>query len=139
VDPFREIFELQRGLERAYAWPQEEQVAETESRAFPPVNVFRNRDGYLVRLEVPGVDAQNIEVEAAGRGLRITGKRAPESVSGESQHRLERWSGEFSRAIQLPNDADLDAIEAKCKNGVLTIQIYQLATCKPRQIEVKAE
>ncbi len=138
LDPFNELFDLQRGPGSPFRASGERRRGPARSRAFPPVNIFRNKDGYLIRMEVPGVSAEDLALEAAGRTLTIAAHRAPHEVKGESTHRLERWSGEFSRAIRLPEDADCENIDAKYENGILNVQVHQHAAAKPRRISVSA-
>ena len=139
LDPFNELFDLQRSLGSAFGTAEERRKVPARSRAFPPVNIFRNNDGYLIRMEVPGVPADHLTLESAGRTLTISAQRPPREVAGESTHRLERWSGEFSRAIRLPEDADFANIEASYTNGILSVQIHQHAAAKPRQISVSVQ
>jgi HSP20 family protein len=139
LDPFNELFDLQRNLDSTFRAPGQRWEGPARSRAFPPVNVFRNKDGYLIRMEVPGVTDEDLSIEAAGRTLTIGARRAAREGEGVSTHRLERRSGEFSRAIRLPEDADCENIEATLKNGILSVQIDQHAAAKPRQISVSVQ
>ena len=96
---------------------------------FPPVNVLDDKDGLVIRLEVPGVPAENLTVESTGRTLTISGKRESEA----SEH----WEGEFSRSLRLPPHVDAAKADATYKHGVLTLRVPNKAEAQPRQIEVK--
>lgn len=138
-DPFSDLFDLRQRLDQALRSPGDRAAASARTRAFPPVNVFRDRDGYQAVLEVPGIPPEDLSIEVAGRTLTISASRAPSEAAGESQHRLERWSGHFSRSLQLPEDADLENLEARCKDGILRIRIHQHEAARPRQIHVTTD
>ncbi|QDV20553.1 Spore protein SP21 [Gimesia panareensis] len=91
-----------------------------------------------VRLDVPGIDPENIEVEVAGDLLKITGERKEEQEEKtKTYHRVERRYGSFARAITLPCEIIEDQIDATCDNGVLTITLPKNGTTKARRISVK--
>jgi len=126
--------DLDRVLERPFDWF----ATSTFGRgSFPPVNIFRRDDGYVVRAEVPGLPAESLAVEAKGDTLTISGKRDERPDEG-SPHRRERWSGEFSRSVRLPEDADLERVQATYENGVLSISVSFREEVKPRRISVSA-
>jgi HSP20 family protein len=129
---------LQRELERMFENPLGFDLGMSSRGVFPAVNIFRDKDGLVVRLEVPGVAPDQINIEFQGRTLTITGKREVTSPAGGSFHRRERGTGEFSRSLQLPSDVDVTRAEASCKHGVLTIRVPKREEAKPRQITVKA-
>jgi HSP20 family protein len=101
------------------------------------VNIFRRGDGCVVRLEVPGLAAEDLTIESQGQSLTITGKRGSEGAPG-AVHRNERWSGEFSRSLELPRELNPSRAEADYKNGVLTIRVPIRDEAKARQISVRA-
>jgi HSP20 family protein len=126
--------ELDRVLEQPYGWF----ASSTFGRgAFPPVNIFRGDDGYVVRVELPGIPQENLNLETKGETLVITGKRSTDSVPG-TPHRLERWDGEFKRVVQLPQDADLSKSEASYRHGVLSVTVPHREQMKPRRIAVQS-
>ena len=138
LDPFDALLRLQEGLQRAFDRPVERWGWERSTRGvFPPVNVFRKRDGYVVRLEVPGLTAENLTVETEGNTLTVSGKRDTGAVATESVHRRDRRSGEFSRSLQLPDDLDLEAATASYERGILTIRVPRSESSKPRRIEIQ--
>ena len=102
------------------------------------MNIFSERDGHIVRLEIPGVSPEDLHIESQGRSLTIKGRREHPGPEGASFHRRERDSGEFSRSLQLPDSLDLMRAEASYKNGILTIRVPKREEVKPRQISIKA-
>ncbi|HVN84924.1 MAG TPA: Hsp20/alpha crystallin family protein [Candidatus Binatia bacterium] len=137
-DPVNSLLRLQREMERAFQHPLGLDLGLSGRGVFPPVNVFSDRDGYVIRLEIPGVDPASVTIESRGRTLTVGGKREFTPSGGGSFHRRERDEGQFSRSLQLPQELDLERAEAACKHGVLTIRVPKRAEAKPRQISVKA-
>lgn len=91
-----------------------------------------------VRLDVPGIDPENIEVEVTGNLLKITGERKEEQEEKtKTCHRVERSYGSFARAITLPCEINEGKIDASCDNGVLTITLPKNEAAKSRRISVK--
>ena len=105
---------------------------------FPAVNLSEDRDGYFVRAELPGVKAEDLEVEVVGRNLTIAGQRTI-AIEGDKvcYHRREREGGKFSRVLGLPADIDAEKVTARLVNGILTVQVPKAATARPRQISVQ--
>ena len=137
--PLDALLSLQRELDRTFESPTSGFDLGVSGRGvFPPTNVFSDKDGYIVRMEVPGVTPESLTIESHGRTLTISGKRETSAPEGASFHRHERNSGEFSRSLQLSSDLDLTKAEATCKHGMLTVRIPKKDEAKPRQIEIKA-
>jgi HSP20 family protein len=137
--PLDALLSLQRELDRTFESPTSGFDLGVSGRGvFPPTNVFNDKDGYIVRMEVPGVTPESLTIESHGRTLTISGKRETSAPEGASFHRHERNSGEFSRSLQLSSDLDLTKAEATCKHGMLTVRIPKKDEAKPRQIEIKA-
>lgn len=138
-NPIDALLSLQHELDRAFERPSQGFDLGVSGRGvFPPTNVFGDKDGYFIRMEVPGVAPEALNIESHGRTLIISGKREVTTPEGASFHRHERSSGEFSRSLQLPGDLDLTKAEATCKHGMLTVRIPKKEEAKPRQIEIKA-
>lgn len=137
-DPVSGLLGLQRELERVFEKPFGIDLGPSGRGVYPPVNVFADRDGYSIKMEVPGVAPENVGIEVQGRTLTVTGKAEHETPSEGSFHRRERGTGQFSRSLQLPPDLDSARAEASCKHGVLTIRIPKREEAKPRQITIKA-
>ncbi len=135
-DPWNALQRLQGEIERAFDQPFGHGLS--GRGAFPPVNVFRGAEGYVARFEVPGLAPEDLSIETHGRTLTLSGKREPREPADGSLHRRECWSGEFSRSLQFPEDADTAAARAECKHGVLTVHIPQKEESRPRRIDVRA-
>ncbi len=138
LDPVTGLLTLQRELERAFQSPFGTVLGPSGRGVFPPVNVFSDPDGYVVKVEVPGIAPDQLSIEGSGRTLTISGKRPVAAPEGGAFHRRERGAGQFSRSLQLPEDLDVGNAQASYKQGVLTIRIPKREAAKPRQISIKA-
>ena len=108
-------------------------------RWVPAMEVSETPDAYIVRVELPGVKTEDIEVTLQDDILTIKGKRErSEERKDETVHFVERSYGEFVRSLRIPTDVKVDAVEASYKDGVLEIRLPKSEESKPRRIEVKA-
>jgi HSP20 family protein len=136
-DPFESLLQLQRELERTLTAPLLPLNGGTN--VFPLVNVFSDREGFVVRAEVPGFEADQIELTIEPNSLTLKGERPPdERKKPGSYHRRERQFGSFARTIRLPEELDAEKATAGCRNGLLTIRIPKAEAAKPRQIPIKS-
>ena len=138
VDPIGALLALQRELGRTLEHPFWSDLGPSGRGVYPAINVFGDRDGYVLRMEVPGVSSESMQIETEGRTLTISGRRARQAPENGSFHRRERSFGEFSRSLELPADVDPSRAEASYRHGMLTIRIPKREEAKPRQISIKA-
>ena len=95
-----------------------------ESEWLPPVDIHENKDQFTILMDVPGLTPDDIEITLANDVLTVKGSR--EGVSEEEKAgyvRSERYSGTFTRQFRLPQSAVQDGLEAKVKDGVLTLTV----------------
>ncbi|MFZ5562646.1 MAG: Hsp20/alpha crystallin family protein [Thermodesulfobacteriota bacterium] len=104
---------------------------------FPPVNLTEAKDVFYLRAELPGVKAGDLDIQATGNSISISGERKlPDEGANARFHRREREAGRFSRMIKMPGDIDADKIKASLVNGILTITVPKSEAAKPRQISI---
>jgi HSP20 family protein len=105
---------------------------------FPPANLYEAEDAYVLTAELPGVRPGDVEVSIERSTLTLSGQRRIDHGNGEtSAHRLERPSGSFRRAFELPVEVDIDKAEAAHRDGVLMVRLPKAPEHKPRQITVQ--
>ncbi|HVN44587.1 MAG TPA: Hsp20/alpha crystallin family protein [Steroidobacteraceae bacterium] len=104
---------------------------------FPAVNVASTPEAVLVYLFAPGMDAKSFDISIQQNLLSISGSREIPLDEQATYYRQERFSGQFRRTINLPDDADPERVEAKYLNGILTVRVGRRESAKPRQIEVR--
>jgi len=138
-DPFREVATLQDRMNRLFndqfgAMTRDESL----TGAFvPPVDVYEDENSIQVRLEVPGVEEKDIDIQMENNLLTVRGERKFNTEEKqESFHRIERRYGSFTRSFTLPNTVSSDGVKADYEKGVLTIQLPKRAEAKPKQIKV---
>lgn len=105
-------------------------------RGFPALNVWETPEAVHVEAELPGVDAQDLEINVVGKELTLKGKRQIEAKEGETYHRRERAVGAFTRLVKLGVDVNPDAVHATLRDGVLEIRLPKSEAAKPRKIAV---
>ena len=103
----------------------------------PALDVAEDKDVYTVRVELPGLKRQDIQVSLQDGALVISGERQEEKISeGTEVHRRERFYGKFQRALTLPEPVAADKVKADYKDGVLTISLPKTEEAKPKKIDV---
>lgn len=107
---------------------------------FPLVNVWMDGDKAVATSELPGMDAKDIDISVTGKTVTLRGSRATEDAcAGECRHRRERWSGTFTRSIELPFAIDQDKVEARFSKGVLQLTLPRAEADKPRKITIRTD
>ena len=109
----------------------------TTSRGpFPPINVFQQGDDLLAIIELPGIDRNELQIQAKENTIRISGKKSVEYPDRVSVHRRERVFGEFDRTLSLPVHLDADRIKAEYRDGILALFLPRAESDKPRAIKI---
>lgn len=107
------------------------------SDIFPPLNISEDSDNIYVSAEIPGITPADLNISVEGNTLIIKGEReACATEQKVSYHRREIECGRFSRAVTLPTKVDVEKVDAKGADGILTITLPKAAEAKPRQITV---
>jgi len=103
----------------------------------PPVDIYETDEHELViKVELPDMKREDIGVTFENNVLTIKGERKAVEVSRDRFHRIERFSGSFSRSFTLPATVDAGKIAATYKDGLLSVRLPQRAEAKPKQIVV---
>ncbi len=132
--PWKGLRQIQREMDRLLG-----EFPLRRASAFPPVNIWTNEQGALVTAELPGVEADSLDVTATGNTLTVRGQRdLPDGEDGRRWHRRERRGGQFTRTVELPFNIDGDSVHATYRDGVLTIDMQRPEVEKPRKITVQA-
>ena len=139
-DPFRELLTLQERLDKMYRdmerTRKEEDFVSSEWR--PPVDIFELGDTFVLKLEIPEVDKESIDIKINDDELTIRGERKLEpGVDPESYHRMERGYGLFTRSFSLTKTIDASRIKAAVKDGILRIELPKKEEVKPKQIKIE--
>jgi HSP20 family protein len=134
-DPFDALSSFQQALDafRASGWLE---AGPSGGGAYPPLNVFRKGDDFVVVAEVPGVTKSDLEVQVKGSTIRLSGAKSVSYSEKAAVHRRERLGGEFDRAVTLPVEIDPDGVKAEYRDGILTLFLPRAEHDKPKSIKV---
>jgi HSP20 family protein len=104
----------------------------------PALDISERKDAYLVTVELPGVELDDVQITMEGSLLSIQGERHVAHDSSEQQfHRVERRYGAFRRSITLPAHVVADAVQATVEDGVLQILVPKMEEAIPKRIQVR--
>ena len=107
-------------------------------KAWPAIDVAEDENSIIVRAEVPGCNAEDVEISVYGNTLTISGeKKIKEEKKEKGYYHVESSYGTFRREITLPTDVDSDKIDATCKDGVLSVALPKAAKAKAVKVKVK--
>jgi HSP20 family protein len=125
-DPFRDVVALQN------------RVNSLATAGFvPPVDIYEDEHKLVLKLEIPGVRQEDLDVRMENNTLTVKGERSFQSEGKEENfHRVERRYGSFYRAFTVPNTIDPESIKADYDSGILRLELNKKAESKPKQIKV---
>ena len=128
------------------SWSPNGSTLETEMQRFlnggttegfvPAVDVHETEKSYTLSFDLPGVNPKDVKIEVENGSLTVAGTRTFENPEGVNARRLERVSGAFQRSFKLRAKVDQDAIQAKYRDGVLTIELPKAPEAVKREISI---
>ena len=124
-DPFRDFDRLAG-----------EMLGAARTPAMMPMDCLRSGDSVVVRFDLPGIDAESLEVSAENNTLTVRAERRRQDPEESVYLVSERPSGSYARQLVLGDGLAVDAIRADYRDGVLTLTIPVAEQAKPRKIEV---
>ena len=106
---------------------------------WPAMDIGEDDNAFIVKAEVPGCKAEDIDISVHGNSLTISGeKKHEEEQTGKGYYHVERSYGGFRRDLNLATEINADKIEAVCENGVLTLTLPKSEKAKPVKVKVKS-
>ena len=106
----------------------------------PSMDISETKKNFIVKAELPGLDANDVNVSLSGDLLTIKGeKKREEEEKDEHHHYVERYSGSFQRSFQLPTSVQGDKVEATFDKGVLKVTIPKVEEAEKKDIEIKVK
>jgi HSP20 family protein len=140
-DPVREaMHQLRHQLFHQQHLAPYEETQGTGAGWTPLVDIFEDSEGITLKVELPEVDASDVDIQVEGNALTLRGERKLENAERQDgYHRIERSYGSFGRRFTLPTTVDMATVSARSRDGVLRIFLPKKAETKPRQIKVEAD
>jgi HSP20 family protein len=138
-NPFGELDELFARFPRGLL-PQQSELAIEGVDWRPAANIAETDKEYTIKADLPEVKKDDIDVSVNNGVLTISGERRYEKSSdNEREHRRETFHGTFRRSFALPEDVDLEGINADSKDGVLIVHLPKQASRKPEAVKIKVQ
>src|SRR5262249_20103266 len=138
-EPFREFATLQDRMNRLFRESYNEGRDEslTTSSFARAVDVYEDEHKVTLKIEVPGINENDIDIRVENNTLTVHGERKIEKEEKEENYRrVERQYGSFTRSFSLPQTVDTENVSATYDKGVLKITLPKKAEAKPKQIKV---
>jgi HSP20 family protein len=138
--PLSDVVSLREAMDRLFedsfirpnGWADVHQLA-------VPVDLWETKDAYHLRAELPGLQPDDIEINATADAVTISGEtKASTDVTNEGWIRQERRFGKFMRSFTIPMQIDPNKVDAKFQNGVLELVLPKAENVKPRSIKINA-
>jgi HSP20 family protein len=134
MSPFPELVELQRFLSAFPSWGGEQSTHLWS----PAVDIYESENEIVIKMELPEVRKEAVNVNLDGQTLTIQGERKLEHEETRDQyHRIERSYGQFARSFTVPPNVNRDALRAEYSDGVLRLVLPKREETKPRSIAVE--
>ena len=140
-EPVRELTSLQNEMNRVFSSffdsPAGGGNGQSLRRWVPAMDLVETDDHFVLKADLPGLDADAVNIEVEDNVLTVSGERKIEhETSREGFYRVERASGAFRRSLTLPDGVKLDDIAASFDKGVLEIRIPKPEERKPRKVSI---
>ena len=134
-DPFDALTSLQQALDsfRSSGWLGS---SPSGGGSYPPLNMFRKGDDFIVITEVPGIKKSDLQLQVKGNTIRVAGTKSVNYPEKAGLHRRERLTGRFDRAVTLPVEINAEGVKAECRDGILALFLPRAEQDKPRSIQV---
>jgi HSP20 family protein len=136
-DPFREVVALQNRVNSLFRDFNDGDSPLTTANFVPAVDIYEDDKAVVLKLEVPGIEEEDLEVSVENQTLTVKGERKfDHEEKEESFHRIERRYGSFFRAFTLPSTVDTENVQASYNAGVLKLELKKKPEAQPKQIKV---
>lgn len=141
--PFNELTSLHRDLDSLFgrvfgdAARSDAQPQTPVATFTPAADVRRTGDDWMVSMAIPGIDPAKVDINIAGRTLRISGERTFEGGDKTQPVLNELWYGRFEREFTLPEEIDADKVQASYRHGLLELTLPLKESVKPRRITIQ--
>ncbi len=140
-NPFYELKKLNDSINQLF---DENYLTESEKGSglsltswSPSTDIYETKDEYVFKIEVPGMNKDDVKVEFTEDTLTIKGERKEDKeIKKENYHRIERFFGSFQRSFTLPKNIDEKKIKAELKDGILELRVPKVEKSKTKAIPI---
>jgi HSP20 family protein len=140
LDPFLELDQLQKRLNRLFLDPSLKSPEPPFANFVPAVDIQETDGEFIVKVDLPEVKKEEVKVQVLDGVLAIEGERRTEKEEkGKRFHKVERECGKFVRRFTMPTEIDAANVHAEFKDGVLKVLLPKAPSAKPKLIDVKVE
>ncbi|HLF85657.1 MAG TPA: Hsp20/alpha crystallin family protein [Nitrospiria bacterium] len=142
-EPFMDLVSLQEKMNKLFedtVSPHAGKEAEIPTGTwYPAVDILETDKDIVIKVELPGINLSDVNLEIADNMLSLRGERKFEKdTKKENYHKVERSYGSFHRSFTLPGSVDQTKINAKLKDGILEVKLPKVENLKPKQIPVES-
>lgn len=139
TDPFDALEQMVDEMWNSWPFSTSRRAEGSRTLLRPAMDVVENDTEVILRLDLPGLKPDDVNVSIDDHVLTISGQIGDTiERDGDRYHYRERRSGSFERSIRLPNTVDTENVDATFESGVLNITLPKLAQAQPKRINVKA-
>ena len=138
--PLSDVALLQNRLNsifQDFSWPSGQNESLATGNFVPAVDIYEDVHKVVVKLEVPGIKQEDLDVRVENNTLTVKGERKFETEEKEENfHRIERRYGSFVRSFAIPQTVNTESVSANYDAGVLTVTLSKKAEVKPKQVKI---
>jgi HSP20 family protein len=134
------LTDIREELDRLFdsPWTELARTSQLLSGWTPALDLHEDKDNFMVKVELPGMKKEDIDISLHDGSLSISGERKSEEKFADAEvYRSERFVGRFQRTIALPSAVANDQVKAQYKDGILTVTLPKTEEAKPKQISVQ--
>ncbi len=138
-ETYRDVVALQNRMNSLFQdFSRNGENEQTTAASFvPPVDIYEDEHKLVLKLEIPGIRQEDLDVRMENNTLSVKGERSFQSEGKEENfHRVERRYGSFYRAFTVPTTIDPEGIKADYDAGVLRLELHKKPESRPKQIKV---
>ena len=139
-EPAREMMTLREAMDHLFDDAFTRPLTLRDGWSAPAINMYQTDDEVVVKASLPGVKADEVQINITGEVLTLKGEtRQVEEKKEKAWHMREQRWGAFERAVALPTEVVADKAKAEFENGILTISLPKAEEVKPKIINIKAK
>jgi len=136
ANPFEGLLKLQQALANMSTRDSWFNDSISSRGGFPPINIFQDKNNYILITEIPGIKHDDVNVEVHHNKVRISGEKKIDYGRDVSIHRSERLAGSFDRTFSTPFEINADEVKAEYRDGILALFLPRAEHEKPRTVKV---